>query len=245
MRCSWGMLFLLLMIPASGAAQLTPGAHYALPSAGAQFAQNELLKVTTTYPALAPGEPPGPVATKTFLDPGFYSSARYLYALNRKVGLELELSWGVSVHVIEQNEVDTGEPIQVETTTTDAHILQGFVNLDYFLGPYSVASPFLTVGLGTRTTNLRQKGSVNPDPIYNRAFMAGFGLMLVANETLSFRFELRDFMYNFYYDNQFADPQRSPDVLGIRDIGIAVRAAEPRFQHDIVVTFGVQVKFAG
>jgi hypothetical protein len=86
---------------------------------------------------------------------------------------------------------------------------------------------------------------VDPDPIYNRTYMVGFGLMFVASETLSFRLDCRDFMYNFYYDNQFADPNRSGDVLGIRDIGIAVRAAEPRFQHDITVTFGVQVKIAG
>ena len=69
--------------------------------------------------------------------------------------------------------------------------------------------------------------------------MAGIGAMARANETLAFRLELRDYMYNFFYDNQFADPTRSPDVLGIRDIGIAVREAEPRFQHDLVVTFGV------
>jgi hypothetical protein len=245
LRRSWGILLLLLLIPVSGVAQLRPGAHYVMPSAGAQFATNDLLNVTTTYPPLQPGEPPGPLLTRTHLDPGIFTSARYLYAVNRKLALELELSWGVSVHVIEQNEINPGEPIQLETTTTDARITQGFLSLDYFMGPYYVTSPFVTVGLGTRSTNLRQRGKIDPDPIYNRAYMVGFGFMLVTNETLSFRFDCRDFMYNFYYDNQFADPALSGDVLGIRDIGIAVRAAEPRFQHDIVVTFGVQVKFAG
>ena len=168
-----------------------------------------------------------------------------MYALTRRLAFELELSFAVAVHVIEQTQLDeeaTGTP-QVETTLTDARITQGFANLSYFLGPFRVASPFLTVGFGQHVMDLDQKGNANPDPIYDTAFMAGFGLMIISNETLSFRLEVRDFMYNFYYDNQFAD-ERSHDILGIRDIGIAVGKAEPRFQHDLSVTFGVMVRFS-
>lgn len=244
MRRLWGLL-ILLMIPASASAQLKPGAHYVLPSVGAQFSTNDLMKITTEYPPLNPGDPPGPLYTQTFLDPGLYTSARYMYALNRRLALELEFSWAVAVHVIEQTDIKEGESPQVETTTADARIVQGVAALTYFLGPYYVTSPFITVGLGTRSTDIRRIGEVDPDPIFNRTFMAGFGLNFLTNETLSFRLDIRDFMYNFYYDNQFAEPERSEAILGIRDIGIAVRAAEPRFQHDITVTFGVQVKFAG
>ena len=168
-----------------------------------------------------------------------------MYALTRRLGLELELSWAVAVHVIEQTQLDpeaTGTP-QVETTTTDARIVQGFANLTYFMGQYGASSPFLTVGFGQHVMDLDQKGNANPDPIYDTAFMAGLGLMIVSNETLSFRLEVRDYMYNFYYDNQFGD-ERSGDILGLRDIGIAVDGSEPRFQNDVTVTFGVMVKFS-
>jgi hypothetical protein len=166
-----------------------------------------------------------------------------MYAITHKLGLEVEASWGVAVHVIEQIDLNSeAEQPQIESTTTDAHIIQYFVNMSYFLGPYYVTSPFVTIGFGSRSTDLRQKGPINPDPIYNRSYMAGLGVMAVANETLAFRLELRDYMYNFFYDNQFADPNLSPGIIGERDIGIAVAAAEPRFQHDLVVTFGVQVQ---
>lgn len=234
---------MLLMIPTVASAQLTLGSHYILPSAGAQFSTNDLMKITTIYPPIRPGEPPAPVASRSALDPGIHASIRYMYGLTRKLGVELEASWGVAVHVIEQYEVDSEAPQpQIESTVTDAHIIQYFLNMTYFLGPYYVTSPYVTVGIGSRTTDLRQKGPVNPDPIYNRAWMAGVGAMLVASETLAFRVEVRDYMYNFFYDNQFVDPNLSHGIIGARDIGIAARQASPRFQNDLVFTFGVQVR---
>jgi hypothetical protein len=216
-----------------------------MPSAGAHFSTNDLLNVVTEYPPLRPTDIPGPLSTRTALDPGVHLSARYMYAVTRKLALELEASWGVAVHVIEQIDLTSeAEQPQIESTTTDAHILQYFLNMSYFMGPYYVTSPYVTIGFGSRSTDLRQKGPINPDPIYNRTYMAGLGVMAVANETLAFRLELRDYMYNFFYDNQFADPNLSHAIIGERDIGIAVAEAEPRFQHDMVVTFGVQVRMS-
>jgi len=238
------MLFLLFW-PAVASAQLTPGAHYLLPSVGATFSTNDLVNVTTLYPELRPTDDPQLVKTVTALDPGLFLSARYMYALTRRLAFEAELSFGVSVHVIEQTPLDpeaTGTP-QVETTVSDARIYQGFVNLSYFMGSYESVSPFLTVGFGSHNMDLRKKGDTDPDPIYDTAFMAGFGLMIITNETLSFRLEIRDFMYNFFYDNQYAD-ERSDGILDFRDIGIAVDKAEPRFQHDLSVTFGILVKIS-
>ena len=240
---SW--VLLLLLWPTVASAQLTPGAHYLLPSAGATFATNNLLEVTTLYPPLRPTDDPLFVETVTGLDPGLYLSARYMYALTRRLAFEAEFGWGVAVHVIEQTPLDpeaTGTP-QIETTVSDAQIVRGFANLSYFLGPFGGLSPFVTAGFGSHKIDLRQKGDADPDPVYDTALMLGIGIMAISSESLSFRLEIRDFMYDFYYDNQFAD-ERSDGILDLRDIGIAVRDGEPRFQHDITVTFGIQVKIS-
>lgn len=253
---SAALCLLLLLTPGAAVAQLVPGEHSLAPLAGASFATSELARSTTE---IALGFPPvsdslqaiAPlVSTSISLDPGVFTGLRYSYNVNRRLAVEAEVSAGISVFVIEMQqhptEEDEGIP-GVETTTTDARIYQYFINLSYYFATWGVANPFFTAGFGSRTTDLRQKGDVNFDTIYDRAYMAGTGLNFNVNNRLRIRFDVRDYMYNFSFDNQLAG--RDSDRIhcpvtningesACRDLKLATTASGPSFQHDIVVNLG-------
>ncbi|MFQ5599182.1 MAG: hypothetical protein ACE5G2_01370 [Candidatus Krumholzibacteriia bacterium] len=230
--------------PSDSRAQLVPGKHSVMPQFGATFATTDLLAATTLVPF---GPPPhdeiNPVSTEMTLDPGVFAGARYAYNLTRRLALEAEFGLGVSVFAIQMLELQEemeGEP-QFETTTTDARVFQYFVNLSYFFGPWEAVHPFVTLGVGSHSLDLRQKGPVNPDPVIDRAFMAGLGLLFHANDRLGIRVELRDFMYNFHFDNQFVS-DLAGQIVSNRDIGLVTEVAGPRFQNDLVLSLGFMVR---
>jgi len=124
----------------------------------------------------------------------------------------------------------------------DAHTYQMTANLVYFMGNWTRAHPFLTIGVGNHILNLRRKGQVDPDPVYDPTFMAGIGTILHANERLGVRIEVRDFMYNFRFDNQFVDPVQSQYIIYRRpDFYNATSVSRDKFQNDIAVTVGFMV----
>ncbi len=243
------LVCLLLLLPGVARAQLVPGKHSFEPLAGVSFATTDLLATTTP---IAFGFPPfteqdhaeaNPVATTISLDPGAFGGIRYSYNFNRRLAVEGEFNAGVSVFVIQMLEIFSpdderagGEP-QFETTTTDARIYQYFINLSYYFATWGVANPYFTAGVGSRTLDLTQEGDVNVDSMHDRVAMAGLGLNFNVNDKLSIRFDVRDFMYNFHFDNQFAG-RNSDRIVSFRDVGRAVAVAGPRFQNDIVVNLG-------
>jgi len=99
----------------------------------------------------------------------------------------------------------------------------------------------LTGGFGEQVMDLRQKGPLKTDPIRDHYFMAGFGGSFHAHDRLDIRLEIRDFIYNFHFDNQFAG-ENSWQIVSNRDVGRAVEASQPQLQHDIGVTLGFQVR---
>ena len=98
------------------------------------------------------------------------------------------------------------------------------------------------VGFGDHDLDLRQKGEVNPDPIHDSMGIAGLGVLLHANDRLGVRVEVRDYIYNFSFDNQFVDPVKSREIVSRRpDLLNTTGIAEPMMQHDIVLTLGFMV----
>jgi hypothetical protein len=149
----------------------------------------------------------------------------------------------VSVFVIQMLDLAqvTGEP-QFETTTTDARIWRYNLNLAYHMGNWRWFHPFLLGGVGAQIMDLRQKGAIKTDPIKDRTAMFGGGLYFHANDRLALRAELRDFMYKFSFDNQFANPDESWKIVHRRDVGLAVAAAQPTLQHDLAITLGFHLR---
>jgi hypothetical protein len=249
----WGTL-----LPVQVAAQLQPGVGQVLPAFGARFSATDMLATTTRIAYYPPefvdafGPPPpevhededvNPVSTEISLDPGTFFGLRYAYNVTRRLAVEVEFNTGISVFVIQMLELlpeMEGEP-QFETTTLDARIYQYFLNLSYHVGRWRAVHPFLSLGVGGQTMNLRQKGAIKTDPIKDAAVMAGIGIHFRGNDRLGIRLELRDFMYNFYFDNQFAN-DLSYLIVANRDVGRAVAVADPRFQNDLVLTLGFQVR---
>jgi opacity protein-like surface antigen len=250
-------LFLsFLLVPVTATAQLVPGEHSFAPLAGVSFARSDLANATTE---IALGFPPvsdslqalaGLVSASLSLDPGVFTGVRYAYNVNRQLAVEAEFNAGIAVFVIEmqqqRTEEDEGIP-GIESTTTDARIYQYFVNLSYYFATWGAANPFFTAGFGSRTMNLRQKGEVNFDNIYDRTYMAGAGLNFNVNSRLRIRFDVRDFMYNFSFDNQLAG--HNSDIIhcpvinangeaACRDVELATSASGTKFQNDIVVSLG-------
>ena len=235
------IVFLLLM-PATAWAQLVPGQGHVLPTFGTCVAGTDLLASTTPIEFDHKGPPINDVSTSIGLDPGMYLGLRYTYNLNRRLAVEAEASYSVSGFVIEMLELvpdATGEP-QFETTTTDARVYQLFADLAYHIGDWPV-HPFVTLGIGWHNMDLRQKGDIKTDPIKDVACRVGLGLLFRGNDRLGIRAEIRDVMYNFYFDNQFAG-SASGQIVSNRDVGLAVAAAGPRFQNDLAITLGFEVR---
>ena len=233
-------------LPGSAAAQLTPGNHSFVALGGAYLPRSELLRTTAVMSTPRPTDPTNPVVTDIKLDPGLFLGGRYVYALNRRLAIEAEFDFALSICAIRQLEVmpttEEGDEPQYETTTMDAHTYQMTANLVYFMGNWTRAHPFLTIGVGNHILNLRQKGQVDPDPVYDPTFMAGIGTILHANERLGIRIEVRDFMYNFRFDNQFVDPVQSQYIIYRRpDFYNATSVSRDKFQNDIAVTVGFMV----
>lgn len=241
-------LLVVWSLPGVAAAQLVPGQHHFMAHAGPLFPTGRLLKATAQYPVPRPGNKLllRDVMTDMTLDPGLFTGGRYAYDLTRRLQIEAEVDWGLAVFVTRQLELkpdeEEGLP-QYETTTTDARILQMFVNMTYYLGSWSTATPYLTVGIGDHNLDLRQKGEVDPDPIHDRAVMAGLGVDFHASDRLGIRVEVRNYMYNFSFDNQYVDPVRSQDILYRRpELINTTSVAGPRFQNDLTLSIGFMVR---
>jgi hypothetical protein len=232
--------------PVSAVAQLTPGNHSFVATAGAFLPRSELLRTTAEMSTPRPTDPSNPVVTDIKQDPGMFLGGRYVYALNRRLAIEAEFGFALSICAIRQLEImpdteESDEP-QYETTTMDSYTYQLSVNLVYFLGNWKTASPFLTIGVGDHNLDMQQKGSVDPDPVHDAMFMAGVGTIFHANERLGIRVEVRDFMYNFRFDNQFVDPVQSQYLIYRRpDFYNATSVSRDKFQNDIAVTVGFMV----
>lgn len=233
-------------LPGSAVAQLTPGNHSFVAHAGVFLPRSELLRTTAEMSTPRPTDPTNPVVTDIKLDPGLFMGGRYVYALNRRLAIEAEFDFALSICAIRQLEVmpttqESDEP-QYETTTMDARIYQLSVNLVYFIGNWTTTSPFLTIGAGDHNLDLRRKGSSDPDPVHDPMFMAGIGTIFHANERLGIRIEVRNYMYNFRFDNQFVDPVQSQYIIYRRpDFIKATAPSRDKFQNDIAVTLGFMV----
>ena len=236
------VLFLVLALPVGAQAQLVPGRHSLIPSVGAAFALADLMETTTPIP-YADKEEVNPVTTNISLDPGVVFGLRYSYDLTRRLAVEVEGSFGISVFVIEMLEhlpEATGEP-QFETTTMDARMWRYGINLAYHIGSWRYFHPFLLGGVGGQVMDLRQKGSLKTDPIRDATFVFGGGGYFHINGSLGIRAEIRDYIYNFQFDNQFAGPE-SDQIVANRDVGLAVAVSQPQRQHDLAVTVGFQIR---
>lgn len=243
-------LALALLMPGMAAAQaVRPGTHYILPNLGVMLPANEYLRAPAIYRTFRVTDPFNNVVTDIKLDPGVFLGFRYGYGLTRRLLVEAEIDWAVAVHAIRQLEIkpdaQEGSQPQYETTTADARILQYFLNLTYFPPVWQQINPFFTFGVGNHTVDLRRKGDVNADPVYDRAIMVGLGTVLPANDRLGIRVEIRDFMYNFKYDNQFVDPTQAYKIIDpiLRpDFYNTTSVAGTKFQNDIVITLGFLVR---
>jgi hypothetical protein len=61
---------------------------------------------------------------------------------------------------------------------------------------------------------------------------------------MGIRVELRNFMYNFRYDNQFVDPERTDEVLGpLRaEFYNTTSTAGTKFQNELALTVGFMIR---
>jgi hypothetical protein len=242
------VVVLFLLLPVGAQAQLEPGRHSVIPFVGPTFGTQDLLySVAPIAFGIQPlpdevNDTAGPVETTIGLDPGFMVGVRYSYNLTRRLAVELEGSAGINIFVIQMLDLlqETGEP-QYETTTTDARMWRYSANLTYHIGDWQWFHLLLTAGFGDQVMNLRQKGPLKTDPIRDRYFMGGFGGSFHAHELLDIRLEVRDFVYNFHFDNQFAG-EDSWQIVSNRDVGRAVAASQPELQHDIGITLAFQVR---
>ncbi len=237
----------LCLGPATAGAQVVPGRFYVTPVFGPLVARNELLRGTAIYSTPRTTDPDNPVVTDIKLDPGLLTGARLGYGLSRRLTLDAEFDFAVAVCAIRQLEIraDTapGSLPQYETTTLDARIFQYFLSLSYFPMPSRRVQPSLTFGFGNHDLDLRRKGVVNPDAVHDRAIVAGLGLVIHATESLRIFGEIRDFMYNFRFDNEFVDPEMSQFILFRRpEFYRTTSTAGTKFQNDVAVTVGFSVQ---
>jgi hypothetical protein len=103
----------------------------------------------------------------------------------------------------------------------------------------------LTFGVGNHTIDLVKKGDVDADPIHDRAVVLGLGTVLQAHDHLGIRIEVRNFMYNFRYDNQYVDPAQAQNIIDpLRrpDFYNTTSASGTKFQNEIVLTLGFLVR---
>lgn len=241
------VLVLWALVPGTALAQLSPGGIYVIPTVGAQFARSELLRNTAIYSTPRVSDPDNPVVTDIKLDPGTFGGLRLGYGLTRRLVVELEGAFGISVLALRQLEVreDSDGLPQYETTTFDSRNYQYGINLSYFLGPWQRAHLVLTTGIGEHAMDLRRKGAIDPDPVRDRTIMGGLGLVIHATDRLTVRTELRDFMYNFRFDNQFVEPVGGALILSRyhpEDFLRTTTIAGNKFQNDVSLTIGFQVR---
>lgn len=239
------VLAVLLALPAVTLAQLEPGRHYVQPVIGGLLPLEDLLRNTQEYRTFRPADPTNPVVTDIKLDPGLFVGVRYVYGLTRRLGLEAEVDYAISVHAIRQLEIkpntDADAEPQYDTTTSDARILQYGLSLSYFLPMWPRLNPSFNVGVGSHSMDLARKGEVDPDPVRDAMVILGLGIFLPANDRLAIRVEVRDYMYNFRYDNQFLDPNYA-DAVTRPDFLKTTTAAGTKFQNDMVLTVGFLTK---
>jgi hypothetical protein len=244
---SAALLALVCLAPSPVRAQLQPGRIYVMPQFGPLFATGELLRAPAVYSTPRPTDPDNPVITDIRLDPGLLLGGRLGYAVTRRLLIEAQLDWGVSVLAIRQLEImddtDMATEPQYETTTLDAHIIQYGIGLSYFVGGWKRVQPFLTAGFGDHSVDLRRKGAVDPDPVRDRYIAAGVGLAIHATNRLTVRVDVRDFMYNFRFDNQFVDPELSRLILFRREeFYRTTSVAGDKFQNDLALSLAFMVQ---
>ncbi len=228
-------------------AQVAPGRVYVTPVFGPLFSKNVLLRATAIYPTPRVTDPDNPVVTEIKLDPGVFVGARFGYGLSRRLTLDAEFDLAVAVCAIRQLEIrDDSRPgslPQYETTTIDARIFQYSLNLSFFPLPSRRVQPSVTFGFGNHDLDLRRKGSVNPDPVHDRAIIVGLGMVVHATDRLRIFGEVRDFMYSFRFDNQFVDPVESQLILSRRpEFYRTTSIAAAEFQNDLAFTVGFSVR---
>jgi len=245
------LLWLAALLPATASAQIAPIAPiapsriYVLPSVGPFVPLNELLRTTAIYSTPRPNDPTNPVVTDIKLDPGLFTGVRVGYGLTRRLSVETEGNFAISVCAIRQLEIreDSNGTPQFETTTFDAHVFQYSLNLVYFAGPWSRTQLTATTGVGEHILDLRRKGAVDPSPVRDRMIMAGLGLSIQATDRLTIRGEARDFMYNFRFDNEFVDPELSQLILFRRSEFLKTTSvAGDKFQNDLAFTLTFMVR---
>jgi hypothetical protein len=245
------LLWLATLLPATAFAQLAPispivpSRIYLLPSVGPFVPFNELLRNTAIYSTPRPSDPTNPVVTDISIDPGLFTGVRVGYGLTRRLSVETEGNFAISVCAIRQLEIrdDSNGTPQYETTTFDAHIYQYSLNLVYYGGPWSKVQLMGTTGVGEHILDLRRKGAVDPSPVRDRMIMGGMGLAIQATDRLSIRGEVRDFMYNFRFDNEFVDPALSQEILFRRSEFINTTSiAGDKFQNDVAFTLTFMVR---
>ncbi len=245
----WLVPCLMLATPTVVPAQLVPGRHTIIPSFGVAFSNADLLVSKTpigfgVQPLPAEeNDTANPVSTEISLDPGFALGLRYSYNMTRRLAIELDGSFGVNVFVVQMLEElpePTLEP-QFETTAMDARMVRYGFNLAYHMGDWHSFHPFVLGGVGGQIMDLRQKGEIKTDSIRDVTYMLGFGGYFHANERLAIRAEVRDYIYNFHFDNQFAGDD-SWRIIAFRDVGRAVAVSQPERQHDVLLTLGFQIK---
>ncbi len=91
------VLVMLALVPGTALAQLSPGRFYVTPTVGSQFSRSELLRNTATYSTPRPTDPDNPVITDIKLDPGVFAGLRVGYGLTRRLAVEIEGDFAISV----------------------------------------------------------------------------------------------------------------------------------------------------
>jgi len=241
------LVALCLAGPQPAFAQLLPGHHYLTPYAGAALPLNELLRNSAIYPTPRVSDPFNPVVTDIKFDPGLTLGLRYGYSATRRLVIEAEASWLLTVCAIRQLEIkpdeSEGDQPQYETTTMDAHVVQAVLSMTYFAGSWRRMIPYLTFGAGEHIVYMRQKGDVKLTPMRDRSIIASLGAMFPANDRLGIRAEVRDTMYNWRFDHEFTDPVASRSLLfGRPDFYNTTSIAGPKFQNDVTVTVAFMIR---
>jgi hypothetical protein len=240
-------LGLVCLAAAPARAQLQPGRFYVMPQFGPTLALNELLRKPAIYTTNRPTDPDNPVITDIKNDASLLLGARFGYALTRRLAIEAEGNWSVGVCVIRQLEImpdaEAEDQPQYETTSLDSDTFMYGLNLAYYTGGWKQIQPVFTFGFGDHVMNLRRKGAVDPDPVRDRYIVAGLGFAIHATNRLMIRADVRDFMYNFRFDNQFVDTELSRLILFRREEFIRTTAtAGDKFQNDLVVSVSFAVQ---
>jgi hypothetical protein len=241
------LVALCLAGPQPAFAQLLPGHHYLTPYAGAALPPQRAAAQQCHLSDAARFRPVQPVVTDIKFDPGLTLGLRYGYSATRRLVIEAEASWLLTVCAIRQLEIkpdeSEGDQPQYETTTMDAHVVQAVLSMTYFAGSWRRMIPYLTFGAGEHIVYMRQKGDVKLTPMRDRSIIASLGAMFPANDRLGIRAEVRDTMYNWRFDHEFTDPVASRSLLfGRPDFYNTTSIAGPKFQNDVTVTVAFMIR---